>query len=65
MKNLFTVEKQRVIHRKTGVVILAIRDFWMNGVQHVDCLVPQVDEKQRWYFASATYEINEIELLTK
>lgn len=63
MKNLFTIEKQRVIHKATGVVILALKDSWMNGIQHVDCLVPQTDEKGRWYFASATYTVNEIELV--
>jgi hypothetical protein len=61
--DLFTIEKQRVIHKATGIVILAIRDLWINGVQHVDCLVPQVDEKNRWYFANATYSVNEIQLI--
>lgn len=62
--DLFTIHTQRVIHKATGVVILAIRDLWIQGVQHVDCMVPQVNEKDRWYFANATYSINEIEFIT-
>jgi len=63
MSDLFTVSKERVEHIATGVVLLAINDEWINGIQHVNCLVPQTDEKNNWYFANATYSIDELKLL--
>lgn len=63
MNDLFTVSKQRAEHIATGVVILAINDEWINGIQHVNCLVPQTDNGKDFYFANATYSIDELKLL--
>lgn len=58
--DLFTIKKQVVIHNATGSDIIAIRDYWSDGRQYVDCVVPQVNEKGKLYFANATYSIDEI-----
>lgn len=58
--DLFTISRQIVVHKATGSDIIAIRDYWSNGKQYVDCVVPQLNEKGKLYFANATYSINEI-----
>ncbi len=60
--DLFTINKQIVIHKATGSDIIAIRDYWSNGKQYVDGVVPQLNEKGKLYFANATYSIDEIEI---
>ncbi len=58
--DLFTIKKQVVIHKATGCEIIVIRDYWADGHQYVDCIVPQINEKGKLYFANATYSIDEI-----
>ena len=58
--NLFTINRQIVIHKATGSDIIAIRDYWAGGVQYVDCAVPQINEKGKLCFANATYSVDEI-----
>ncbi len=60
--DLFTITRQIVIHKATGSDIIAIRDYWSNGMQYVDCAIPQLNEKGKLYFANATYSIDEIEI---
>ena len=61
--DLFSFQKKVVIHKETGISIIAFKELEINNILHYDCLVPQVVEdkkKDKWYFANATYSINEL-----
>lgn len=60
--DLFSIHKQLAVHNATGVSIIAINDEWINGEQHVNCLIPQTNNGKDWYFCNACYSVNEITL---
>lgn len=63
--DLFTqnMEGRFCIHKATSTILIIKKADWYKGNLTYDCLVPEIDEKEKINFCAATYSENEIELV--